>query len=85
MRLTPVNSDLVIVAAVHGLPVHLLRWERLEAVVVGPLLERHVFASVLDDLLSNEASKHGCLRCDRAGAVGGNFLDDVLINLINKE
>ena len=52
-----IDLDLVIVAAVHGLAVHLALGQGLEAVVVDPLAQRHVLASELDDLLGYESAK----------------------------
>mmetsp|Transcript_20980 Transcript_20980/g.25785 ORF Transcript_20980/g.25785 Transcript_20980/m.25785 type:complete len:458 (-) Transcript_20980:315-1688(-) len=83
LSLATVDLDLVVVAAVHGLSVNGVGGQRLEAVVVGPLLEGHVLASILDDLLGDESTEHGRHGGDRAGGVGGDVLADRLVDLLN--
>lgn len=52
---------------------------------MSPLLERHVLASEFDNFLSNESTEHGSLGSDRAGTVGSNLLDNVLVNFIDTD
>ena len=84
LNLATVDLDLVVVTTVHGLAVDVVTfWEGLEAVVVGPLLEGHILASELDDLLSDEASKHGAHGGNGARAISSDLADDALINFLD--
>jgi len=61
LNFTSVNPDLVIVTAVHRFSVGVSFCNRLEAVVMSPLLKGHVLASKFDNFLRNEATEHGSL------------------------
>jgi hypothetical protein len=51
------HLDLVVVPALQRRPVYCACWQRLEDVVVQPLLERTVLACELYDFLSNDATE----------------------------
>ena len=82
LDLTTVDSDLVVVSAIHWSSVGFAFRQRLEAIVVSPLLQWHVLSCELDDFLGNESTEHSALRSDRALRKVGNLGHDLLINFL---
>jgi len=84
LNFTTENLDLIVVAAVHRLTVYLLfEVNAIENVVVEPLLEGRVLASVLDDLLGNKTTEEGSLGHNRAGGESCDLLNQVEVKLLN--
>lgn len=84
MHLATIDSDLVVVAAVHWGSVDITSGQRLEAVVVSPLLERHVFTSELDNFLGDKSSKECGHGGDAARAIRGYVLHNSFVNLFEE-
>jgi len=83
LNFTTVHSNLIIVSAVHGFSVNFVLGQRFEYIIVEPLLERRVFASKLDNFLSNDSTEEGGLSGDGAGREGSSLSDNIFVEFIN--
>ncbi len=83
MDLSSIYEDLVIVAAVEGCPVDLVSaGECLEDVVVEPLLQGTVLASVLHDFLGDHSSEERGHWGDACTRVEGRITDHLLVKFL---
>ena len=69
------NLNLVIISAIHRLSVYLTFGYDLKDLVVEPLLERRVLASVFDKFLSNNTTEESALRHQGALSELSRFSD----------
>jgi hypothetical protein len=85
LNFTSINENLVIIAAVKRITVSSYARKSLEDIIMQPLLERGVLASILHYFLGDDTTEEGGHRRDACTRIESGVADYFFFKLINKE